>query len=526
MNVSALPLTKNQRHLYAVLAVTSGAGTLGAALVLGAKLTLILTAGALGMLGFVMVTLRRELYGLWLMLALFYFIPFESLSQSVRMGRTAWYSLYSRFSLYFAPWDYLIFLVAALWLYKNASKKRFVIRWLEFPEMKLYALLMAGAFAMGLLHVSGSVFSAGPTWFLRPVIAVMPFYYFVVMYLFTINFIASREDAARTVRFFWLLNILFLFYAVYRIIGIAAGYIETLRGFGVPIVIHEQISLILFPVLLYFAFFLLKVRHRYRSFLVAFIFGLLIIAGTRRFNYITFALGMAFTVFYAVMSGRLKTPRFLWIGMRIILFAVILCVVVYLLFPALAQGISNSVRSLYFISEFGLSYGGAMRKAEFENLILNLDASPWHYLFGFGLGTLWKERVYAPQDPRDTNALIRSERPETRGWYMSYHLPYISTLFRLGYAGTVILLTAYVLFIRRSVMFVRRAKSSPVYQAIVVALAAYLSVFMFLIGESPNPTNLIFCGFLYGLLTSINRHCLTTQSAPRETAQAVGDERF
>ncbi|MCP4723451.1 MAG: hypothetical protein GY863_00370 [bacterium] len=490
------------------LTIASGIFMLSAVMILGEKISLFAYVGVLGILLFAFIGLKRELYGLLILLFIFYLFPYSSIDPVARrIGN--YYTLYSRFSIFFSPWDYLVFAMIFIWGYKRIEKNRIKFRWIEHREIKLYTGLMVFALINGFLHVSGSFLSYGPTRFIQPIAAFLPFLYFIVMYLFTINFIESKKDVERCTTFLYLMNFVMIIYGIVRLIGILSGSINTLWGFGLPIIIYEQSTLLLYTVFLYLSFVLVKGKHTQRSFLLTLIVLFIVLFTTRRYNYILLISGVIAVFFFTWTTGNIKIPGILNNAFKALILVAVLVMILFLIFPGFIQGVSDSLTSILFLTEYGLQFGGDTRKAEMINTFLNMDTREYTYLTGFGLGTMWKEISYVPLDPL---AFSEVQLGHSKSWFPSFHIPYFNKIFRFGIMGIVIFIIMLFLYIKRSIRLIKKVPDNLFYKAHLIALSSYLATNLFDCGDSFNPTKLIFCGFLFGVQSCIHRYCIDSEN--------------
>ncbi len=447
---------------------------------------------------------KKNIYGLWFLLILFYFIPYSSPDYLARVGEKSYFSLFERFNSTFCIWDVLIFSLAAFLIINRLVKGKLKFVGIQYKEIRLYIYLMIFAFINGFLHVSGSFLSFGPTEFLRPIISFMPFFYLIFMYLLTINLIESKKDLDRTYDFIWILTILLIFYGIYRLIGILSGSFDALMMFGLPMILYDQMSLIFYPIFLYISLYLLKVKSKKKNIIVAFSLFLIILSSTRRFNYLILISGFFITLFLIHKVKRIGLGVIVKNFLKILIFLLIIFLVIILLLPDFVIGVYDSVKSIYFLSEYSLSYGGNIRKAELENMFLNMNKRKYSYLVGYGLGTRWEAIVDI-----SFGALDYDKKEVNKGinWWPQFHLPYISLIYVYGILGFLLMLFIVFMFLKRSVYFIKKFENKKYYQAQIIAITSYLVLTMFFLGGSFNPTSAIFCGVLYGLRVSMVKYC-------------------
>ncbi|NVM03276.1 MAG: hypothetical protein HWN67_13125 [Candidatus Helarchaeota archaeon] len=434
---------------------------------------------------------------------MFYFIPYSRPDLHGLVGEN-YFSIFKRFGRTLCYWDILIFSLATLLLIKKLLRKKLTFVGIQYKEVNLYIFLMIFALINGFLHVSGSYLSFGPTEFLRPIIVFMPFFYFISMYLLTVNVIESKLDLERIFNFIWVLTILLIIYSIYRFLGILSGRIETMMMFGLPMILYDQMSFLYYPIFLYTSLNLLKVRSKKKNFFVAFSLFLIILTSTRRFNYLILILGFFITIFLVYKVRDINLGLLLKKFSKVITFLLVIFLVIIIVLPDFSVGVFDSIRSIYFISEFGLSHGGMIRKTELQNMFLNMNKRVYSYFVGYGLGTRWEEIIDVPFDSMSHD---KKEMERSINWWPGFHLPYISKLYIFGIVGTLFFLVIMLIFLKRSLNFIRLLRGDRYYQAQMIAITSYLLLLMFEAGNSFNPTDLIFCGLLYGLQISIVKYC-------------------
>ena len=453
---------------------------------------------------FLYFTFRKNIYGLWFLLTLFYFIPYSSPDYLARIGEKPYFSLFKRFNSTFCLWDVLIFSLAGLILIKKLVKRDLKFIGIQYKEIRWYVYLMAFAFINGFLHVSGSFLSYGPTESLRPIIAFMPFFYFITVYLLTVNTVTSKSDLDKTLNFIWVLTLLLICHSIYRLLGILTGRIDALMMFGLPMILYDQMTFLYYPIFLYTAMIFLKVKSKKKNFLIAFSLFLIILSGTRRYFYLILIFGFIITLFLVYKIKEINLKIIFKKIFKIITVLFIVFLMLMILIPSFAKGVYDSIKSLYFISEYGLSQGGGIRINEILNMFLNMNQRKYSYIIGFGLGTRWeaiKESSYTSFFELDFG---KEEINKGNNWWPQFHLPYISLLYVYGILGFIIVLIIISMFLKRSIYFVKSG-NNKYYQAQLIAITAYLTTSMFFLGDSCDPTLAIFCGVLYGLLVSINK---------------------
>ena len=460
--------------------------------------------GILGGIIIIYFSLKKSLYGLFGLLFLFYFIPYSSSDYLARIGEVSRFSLFSRFGSMLCVWDILLFLFAGLLIIKKLLKGRLKFTGIEYSEIRIYSYLMIFAFINGFLHIRGSYLAFGPTEFMRPIIVFLPFFYLIFMYLLTVNVIESKKDLDRAYNYIWLLTILLVFYSIYRIIGIYTGQFDALMMFGLPMILYDQVIFLFYPIFLYVSLYLLKVDSGKKNIFITFILFLIILSSTRRLNYLILVGGFFITLF---LVNKVRKIGFGVFVKNLFSIIVILCVIFSLFFiflPDFTSGVYDSVRSIYFVSEHGMSHGGNVRKTEIENMFLNMNKRAYSYFIGYGLGT----RYEAVKDV-SFGRLDHGKKEIEKGsnWWPQFHLPYISSIYLIGFLGFFIMIFIVLLFLKRSVNHIRKMEDNKYYQAQMIAIVSYLLLILFFPSGSANPTGAIFGGVLLGLHYSTKKYC-------------------
>ncbi|MFC1557969.1 hypothetical protein ACFL40_01300 [candidate division KSB1 bacterium] len=461
--------------------------------------------GILGGITIIYFSLKKSLYGLFGLLFLFYFIPYSSPDYLTRIGEVSRFSLFSRFASTICTWDILIFLFAGLVIIKKLIKGRLEFVGIKHKEIRIYIYIMIFAFLNGLMHIKGNYLSFGPTEFIRPVIVFLPFFYMIFMFLITVNVIESKKDLDKTYDYIWLLTIILIFYSIYRLIGIYTGKFDALMMFGLPMILYDQVVFLFYPIFLYASLHFLKVDSGKKNLFVTFILFLIILSSTRRLNYLILAGGFIITLFLVNKVKKIGFGVFVKILFSII---VILCVIFSLFFiflPDFTSGVYDSMRSIYFVSEYGMSHGGNIRKTEVENMFLNMNKRAYSYFIGYGLGTRYEAIKDVSFGRLDHG---KKEIEKGSNWWPQFHLPYISSIYLFGFFGFFIMIFIVLLFVKRSINYIRKMEDNKYYQAQMIAIVSYLLLTVFFPSGSANPTSMIFGGILLGLHYSTNKYCL------------------
>jgi hypothetical protein len=215
-------------------------------------------------------------------------------------------------------------------------------------------------------------------------------------------------------------------------------------------------------------------------------------------------MGFLITMFFVYETHKIYLKGIFKNIFKIVIILSIFFLIIIIVFPNFYKGIYDSFRSIYFISEHGLSYGGEIRKTELQNMIINMDKRKYSYVIGYGLGTRWEEIIDVPFDGMSHDA---KEMERSINWWPGFHIPYISMLYIFGILGILFFLIVIIMFLKRSLFFIRQLENNKYYQAQMIAITSYLLLLMFESGNSFNPTNLIFCGLLYGLQVSMVKYC-------------------
>lgn len=448
----------------------------------------------------------HQQWPLHLLLAAFYFLPYSVAAPTVKQ-QAEFFSIYHRVGGLFSIWDALL-AIAFLHLLLRSLIARQLRLSLGRPENAwgLAAIIVFG-FTVGLLHVEGMPLGYGTTEAKRAVIAGLPAVYLGLMYFLTINYLKTREQAVQAARWMILLSLLLIVYGIVRFCLILAGVITTMRPFGLPIVLYDQMTM-LYPFIFAVPAVYLLTRNaegrncewRWRHWMLWGAAVLLILLSARRFNYLLLVAGLMF-VLLAGPALNWWRARQSW---RVFVKGTFALAVLFFLLrgfvPGAISGVARAVQSLDMASEIGLQHGGDIRRAEIKNMFANMERRPYAYVIGMGLGTKWQEIT---EQPLDSFSYPKSYLAISRGWFPQFHLPYLAQLYRFGILGLLALLVWLMLYLRRRARDLQLL-NAPVMRAFGLGMLIFLALNLTNLGDSANPTAAILAGVCMGLLERLS----------------------
>lgn len=443
---------------------------------------------------------------LFLLLAAFYFLPYSVAAPTVKQ-QAEFFSIYHRFGGLISIWDGLLAFAFLILLVRGlvARQLRFALG--RLASVWSLAAIMTLGFTIGLMHVEGMPLSYGTTEVKRAMIALLPAVYLCLMYLVMINYLKTREQAAQAARWLIMLSLLLIIYGVIRFCLIVMGEIATMRPFGLPIVLYDQMTM-LYPFI-----FALPAMHflarngehrgyelRWYHWILWGIAVLLILLSARRFNYLLLAAGLASVLLAGPLLKWWRVRQSWRVFLRAALTMTALLLLMQRLAPESIQGVGRAVRSLDMASEIGLQHGGNIRRAEIKNLFANMERRPYAYLIGMGLGTKWQEIT---EQPLDSFSYPKSYLTVSRGWFPQFHLPYLALLYRFGVFGSSALLICLVFYMRARVRDLQLT-DAPEMRALGLGMLIFLALNLTNLGDSANPTAAILAGVCMGLLERLS----------------------
>lgn len=444
--------------------------------------------------------LRRG-WPLLLLLTTFFFLPYSTPAPTVKQSLQT-FSMYHRAG-FFSLWDaVLVFaLVAVLFRQLRAGQLRFTLGQ-PAGVWSLFALLIL-AFCFGLLHVQGTPLGYGTTEARRAVIAFLPAVYLALAYLVAMNCIITPVEALQTLRWLRGLTLLLIGYGLLRFGLILAGEIDTMRPFGLPIVLYDQMTM-LYPFLFAVPAWQLMAhqtnseagkpgRLEWLAWAVAVFF---ILISARRFNYLLLAAGLVLVLVAGPWLGWWPVRRSLKFSLHTLAVTAASAVLLSLTMPRWTTGVQQAVQSLDMTSALGRRHGGNIRQAEIHNLFANMERRPYSYLIGMGLGTKWQEIV---EQPLDSFSYPKSYLASSRGWYPQFHLPYLAQLYRFGILGMSALLLWLVIYLGAHARGLQRL-AAPQMRAFGLGLLLFLILHLPNLGDSANPTAAILAGLAMAVL--------------------------
>ena len=435
---------------------------------------------------------------LWVVLVVYYFMPFSSINPLIRAGGE-YFTIYKRIFGPLSVWDVLLGLAFILILISRLRHGQLTFPGLPSGTWLAILGIYLFAFLMGLLHTHGNLLSYGRTELLRPLVAAQPILYKFALYWITATVLQTPLDIRKTIQFVKWLSLSLILYGIIRAVLIFSGVIITMWPFGLPIVLYDQMMMLYLPIFWGLLAFLASEKVVTIKPVWAVLAIVFIISSARRFNYLLLGGGLLLVLiltwrFYPGQSGR-QLFRKLRLPLLILVMAAAIVVVIM---PTLIERVVYTTQTLDIYRATDPGTGSDIRRGEINNLFLNLQQRPYSYWCGFGLGTTWKAITYQPYD---SFSFTRETLIRGLDWYPQFHLPYISLLFRYGVLGSCLYWLLCVFLLSRFYLNLKRLA-----QFQELPFAFYLGGLIFIIlilpsiGDSVNPTAPILVGFLIGII--------------------------
>jgi hypothetical protein len=396
-------------------------------------------------------------------------------------------------------WDVLlaILLVLALWMRPpGASSQRRVGRSTDVFLLGLAVVAGAGVFN-GFIH--GLILSYGPTSFRSVVQQGLPVYYFFAGLL--IGRLAI-VDSRSVWKILWAVRVSAAAVLIQGALLLFLSFREqfaSLHGFlGIPIVLYDQLTILNVFVCLAVARYAADLQLSVADWVMAAGGVLFLLMSTRRLVLIMLLFSVFLIFLLAVRRGHvIRSALRMALGTVVVLVVVVAAASVVA--PTLVQAVGQVIRSIDLTSEAGQAKGtgGALRVAELQNMFMNLGTGPTPaWVLGRGVGTYWQEFVPTELSLDVGSAAFVESRLEAggQGWWPSFHLPFVTALYRFGIAGTFaiwVLTTGWVLRWRtliRGLTDIERA-----FAVMVVVLVAGMLLGM---GETLDSAGSALFGFL------------------------------
>ncbi len=430
------------------------------------------------------------------LLAIFYFFPYSSINPAVRSGGN-YFTLFRKFGGLFSVWDFLLFAGLLHVIFLKLKQERLTVRGFDFPEMRAFSIFGVWAFVWGWLHIFGNLLGYGPTDLLRPFVVFQVFFYFLTVYLLTLNWLERREDWEVAVRWLKRLTWLLALYGMVRFAGILSGKIETMWPFGLPVVLYDQMTMLYLPVFTWVASLVLgKAGWRGLGGLALFSTFFILISA-RRFNYFLLVAGTLVTLLLAGFLAEEFGKKIAKIFLKLAGVFVLSLFILGIFFPSGLKHVGVAFQSInIYKKDVAAVTGSDIRRQELKNLVLNLNERPYGYFVGLGWGTKWKAIAY---QPLDSFSYTEKYLQKSLGWFPQFHLPYVGLLYRYGVLGLVFFWGILGLLFYRIFKRIRRFGVQE-HRPLFIGMLAFLLLFLPTFGDSANPTFMILAGFYLGLL--------------------------
>lgn len=447
--------------------------------------------------GWILILKNPHPVNLWiLLLTVFFFFPYSTMSPSARMGGT-YFTIYRKLGGLLSVWDVLLGCLLILLLLVQMTRKRLTFKGFSFPEVSVFSGLILISFLWGILHVKGNVLGYGPTDILRPIIILQVFFYFLITYFLTINFLENRSDWAFAKKWLIRLTGLLAIYGVFRFIEILLGKIETMWPFGLPVILYDQMLMLYLPIFTWVAGKVLHKQGWKGLGWVALMSLFFIVASARRFNYVLLFIG----ILLALAVSAWMTDHFwkkLVSSIKILSAALAIFVLGFvLIFPSTSKRIGQTVQSInIYKNTQAVTTGSDIRRQEIKNLILNMKNRPYSFLIGMGLGTKWKAIAY---QPIDSFSFTGKYLEKSFGWFPQFHIPYFGLIYRYGILGLLLFWGLLLFLFARFLILVRTVRTSEE-TPLLIGMLVFLMIVLPTFGDSVNPTGFILSGFYLGFL--------------------------
>lgn len=457
--------------------------------------------GALGIAGAIILWKRRRFAAFWneikpiwpllVVLALFYFSPFTNVAPSMR-APGAYISIYTYLGGVISVMGIVLISALAIAIVCRLKEGKINLAIGAWRGFGFFFFLILVAFIIGLLHAEGGLLHYGVTELKRPIIAFVPPFYMLAVFMLVVNFVRSQEHLARLLAWMDRLTILLIGYGIYRLLMILAYGLETMWMFGLPIVLYDEMAMLYVPIFTIAARWLAGQKTNRWQAIQLVIMILFILCSTRRYNYLLLVMGLFLVALVGYSSRIFSLRRLHRLAIRSVLVFGIAAFLLLALAPKFSQGVLAAFESLDVSSRVGQKHGGEIRLAIIKNMFANLDRRPYAYLSGFGLGTMWQAIEYQPMDSL-TKKLRKND-----GWYAVFSIPYVSLFFRLGILGTLALLFWLFYYLRARAREMRFMDGSL--QSYGMGMIAYVGLIIPALADSLNPTGWILCGLYMGIL--------------------------
>ncbi len=442
----------------------------------------------------------KKIWPLLLALAAFYFLPYSSIDPGLR-AEEKFFSMYHRFAGFLSGWEVLLIIAGGTLLVHALLAGNVQLTLGKLDSAPALFLLFAIALALGLLHVDGSLLSYGTTEIKRSVIAFLPIFYLVVMYLLVMNFLPNEIAAQALLRALTILTTLLATYGLIRLALILQGRLVTMWPFGLPIVLYDQMVM-LYPLIFTIAALALfnisnrDARRRWYHGLLWSVLVTFILISARRYNYLLLAAGLLLTVVAALALQQWRMKKILLAAMKATVIFMVVLFALRWIAPQAVRGVTQSLATLELGSRLSNRYGGDIRRAELANMFANMERRPYSYLVGMGLGTKWQTLV---EQPLDNFTYPKAYVATSRGWFPQFHLPYVAGLYRFGMLGFAGLL-AWMIFYWHRRWQKLKSLATPQLRAHALAMMIFLLLILPNLGDSANPTVAILSGVCMGIL--------------------------
>lgn len=459
-------------------------------------LLFLLLAGAI-VLFFSIQILRRESNAIWLVLLLLISFPLSLSPDNFGFVGRASFDLRIRYGG-LNPVEWLMLWITVLIFIKAIiEKKPLRFQFIADPALRWIFII----FTLGMLHGTFRRLIApyGETTLLAPFGAYSPIFSIIFLTILIQNTIKTPEELFRSLRIYWYFLYLVLMYGIILLILFFLGIYKTFSFEGsMPIILYEQLLLFFYPI----AFFVISRRMELPklwspSKIAIFLMIFFILISTRRLEYIS-AVTIPIIAYSAGKKAGIFSKRHWSFPLKRLLITIPLILFLYYILPLPGKDIIyKTILSLDLGSQYGNLSAAANRLGQLNNLFLNIHHGH-AYLFGFGLGTFWKE-IVPVEHSLGSGFFNLLEQGYTS--FPQFHIPIVSLLFRFGYLGTAILICIFIWYFKN---IVRTARVLPNVwcQAHYLSISAFALLFLLFLGDTRSPA-IAYVGILLGFAETI-----------------------
>jgi len=399
----------------------------------------------------------------------------------------------------FSIWDiFLIFSLLLIYIKKTRSNFH-----LDF-NLKVVGIVWGFGLAVGIYN--SIIFPYGPTSLRNLVTQSLPIFYFIASAYLSTKLLKNSINFVVIYKVLQLCSVIIIIEGLIFLILTTTINLPILRGFGnIPIVVYDGLAFLNITLLITFDKYTRKLKI---STLEVFLFigsVLFILLSTRRMNIAFLFLNFIFLYFVnskSIFSGRM----ILRMSRDILLIVLPVFAVMYAFSPSLFETFIFVLKTFNMASEAGEVSAGFFRIAQIENMFLNMKNYGINsYIHGMGLGTMWYEFTPLPNlsSEGDAGYIASLHELGSSGWWPYFHLSNLSTIYRFGFLGAIIILVFMFRWLYTTIQSMRIDTSVLRSIAMISALLSFQTVIT--LGDSTDAAWPALCGLLAGISISLNR---------------------